>query len=124
MFHQSPVRPPSQPPDVPGGGGGDAAPTPRAQGEEDEEEEVDPKLALMDDPIVGVEPASSSHKGPEPKPLRTPPTMSQAEKDKHDLTHQPPHPGCPICASSRTANLPHTHSHEHLRTIPLLVGDY
>ena len=122
MCQPSPVRPlPHEPPDLPGGDDG-AAPI-RAQGEDDKEE-IDPKLALMDDPIVGVEAGGSAPLGPQAKPLRTPPTMSKAEKEKHDVTHQPPHPGCAICAASRAPNTMHCQSHEHLRTIPLLVGDY
>lgn len=125
MFHQAPVRPKPKPPDLPGGGGEAAAssmgPGVIPEKEEEEEEEVDPKLALMDDPVVGVEPAG--HEGPQPTPLSSPPSMTRAEKEKHDLTHQPPHRGCPICASSRTPNLMHAQSHEGSRTIPLLVGD-
>ena len=122
MIQQSPVRPlPPDPPDLPGGDG-EAAPA-EAHGDE-EQEEIDPKLAFMDDPIVGVESKSTDPQTPQAKPLPTPPAMTQAEKDKHDLTHQPPHRGCAICAASRAPNTWHVASHEHLRTIPLLVGDY
>ena len=80
----------------------------------------------MDSPLVGVEQAIVQEEELEAlpaKPMRTPPQMTAAEKEKHDVTHMPPHPGCPICASSRTPNLQHAASHEHLRTIPLQVGD-
>ena len=36
----------------------------------------------------------------------------------------PPGEGCQLCKSTRAPNLKHAQSHEHLRTIPLLVGDY
>ena len=89
------------------------------------EEEIDLKDALMDEPIVGVEQVQhDEHKAFEAKPVRSPTPMTAAQKEKHDLTHLPPDQACPICASSRTPNLRHATSHEHLRTIPLLVGDY
>ena len=102
------------------GGGGDAASTGTL-----EKEEIIYEDAYMHDPIVGVETDghdSSAHI--QPRPLASPPEMTQAEKEKHDLTHTPPHPGCAICRSTRSPNLPHAMSHESSRTIPLLVGDY
>lgn len=104
------------------GGDKDAASS-GAPGEGDEEE-IQPELAQMDDPIVGVESKNSTHPYPQPKPLTSHPTMPQAENDKHDLTHQPPRRGCAIGAASRTPNTGHFQSHVRLRSIPLLVGDY
>ena len=91
------------------------------------EEEVNLKEALFSDPIVGVERVTLTEHGAgaiEARPLPTPPTMTAAEKAKHDLTHLPFHPGCPICASTRRPNSMHMQAHEHLRVVPLLVADY
>ena len=82
---------------------------------------------MVDAPHVGVELLQHEEDGPSaipPKPVPSPPSMSAVEKAKHDLTHQPPHPGCAICRSTRSPNMQHPQSHEHMRTIPLLVGDY
>ena len=108
-----------------GGGGGEASltmthPTARS-------EQVNFKEALMDDPIVGVETVQHDEKystAIPAQPIRSPPEMTPAEKERHDLTHQPPHPGCVICRSTRTPNVQHTRTTEHQRTIPLVVGDY
>ena len=92
-----------------------------------DEEEVDTDLALLDDPIVGVERVLDDHHGPgaiEAKPLSSPTSMTPAAFMKHCLTHLPYHPGCPICAANRRPNTQHRQSHEHARVIPLLVGDY
>ena len=93
--------------------------------EEEKEEIVNLEHALVEKPIVGVEQAQKHDQSPHgANPLPSPPVMTQAEREKHNLTHQPPHRGCPICVSSRAPNLMHGPTHEHQRTIPLLVGDY
>ena len=92
-----------------------------------DDEAVDLELAMLDDPIVGVERVLADEHGPgalAPKPLPTPPSMTPAAFHRHCLTHLPYHPGCPICAASRRPNTQHRRSHEHDRVIPLLVGDY
>ena len=118
-----PVSPPSpHASSSDGAGGGDIGAS-----KMDVEEEVDLKEALFSDPIVGVERVISSEHGPgaiSAQPLVTPRPMTPAEKAKHDLTHLPFHPGCPICASTRRPNSIHPHTHEHLRVVPLLVADY
>ena len=46
-----------------------------------DEDDVDPDLALLDDPIIGVERIVSTQDGPgalEAKPLSTPPSMTPA----------------------------------------------
>ena len=111
---QDPVRPP--PPSEPGGGAAGTASS--GQGPE----EVNLKEAIMDDPIIGVE--QQDEGAIEAKPLRSPPVMTPAQREIHNLTHQPPHPGCEICRATRTPNIPHSLSHESSRTIPMLVGDY
>ena len=126
MFHTAPVRPPTQllPHEAArAGGGADVA---AAEGEA-LSEEVDMKHVANDTPLVGVEGVLHDDKGPgarEAVPMPSPPAMTPAQKAKHDLTHLPPHPGCEICRSTRAPNLGHPQSHEHLRVIPLLVGDY
>ena len=92
-----------------------------------EDEDADLELALIDDPIVGVERAVSSkedHGALVARPLASPPSMSPEAVLKHCLTHLPYHPGCPICVASRRPNTQHRKSHESSRLIPLLVGDY
>ena len=89
--------------------------------------DVDLKQALFNDPIVGEGQTLLDENGPgaiQPKPLATPPSMTPLERAIHNLTHLPYHPGCPICVSTRRPNSHHRNSHEHLRTIPLLVADY
>ena len=76
-----------------------------AQHDGTEEEDVNFKEAIMDTPIVGVE--QGEIQGPTARPIKSPKPMTQAEKEVHDLTHQPPHSGCSICASNRTPNLQH-----------------
>ena len=92
-----------------------------------EEEEVDMKLALLDEPIVGVEQVIHDAHGPgalKPRALPSPKPMTAAQKAIRDLSHLPHDPACPICAAGRGLNLPHQVSNEHLRIIPLLVADY
>ena len=89
--------------------------------EEDEEANLD---SAEGKPIVGVEriPQDENH-GVTPRPVSSPRPMTAAQREIHDLTHQPPDPGCSVCASSRTPNMKHVPSHESERAIPLLVGD-
>ena len=91
-----------------------------------EEEEFDMTEAMLDEPIIGVEPAdAAAAKGAiQPKPLPSPKPMTAAQKAIHDLRHLPHDPACPVCASSRGLILPHQVSNEYLRVIPLLVADY
>ena len=91
------------------------------------EEEVNPKHALMGDPIVGMEYVTwEDGKGPgalPAKPLPSPKSLTDAQRRIHDLTHLPYEPGCPICVSSRRPNDHHRKSKDVGRSIPLLVGD-
>ena len=91
------------------------------------DEDVDHKLALLKDPIVGIDKTILDANGPgalDPKLLTTPPTMTKAQWEKHKVTHLPHHPGCPICRATRTPIVPHHLTHEAERTIPMLVADY
>ena len=91
------------------------------------DEDVDTDLAMLDDPIVGVERVTADKNGPgalTARALPTPPSMTPAAFMRHCLTHLPYHPGCPICAATRRPNTQHRRSHEHSRLIPLLAGDY
>ena len=122
MIHYPASPPPTTPDDSGGGGGGADVP-----GSDLHDEDVDLSLALPNDPIVGVEHVLRDEQGPgarEARPLPSPPSMTPAQKAKHDLTHLPPHLGCAICRSTRSPNLQHGPSHEHERIIPLLVGAY
>ena len=120
MLKQAPVSPDSP---LEAGGVDDA--TLKDQLGAAQDEVVDFKQAMMDAPYVGVELLQHEEDGPcaiPAKPVPNPPTMSAAEKATHDLTHQPPHPGCAICKPTKSPNMQHPQSHEHMRTIPLLVG--
>ena len=110
MLRHSPVKPPTNPPSQPGGDG-------TATTQDMDDETVDFKHVLRGQ-------GSSQQDDHEPVPVKSPRTMTAAQKEKHDLTHMPPDLGCSICRSTRTPNLGHTATREHERTIPLLVGDY
>ena len=90
-------------------------------GHEDKEEIVNLD-AVADKHIIGVEQPDAGHR--HATPLPSPPEMTPAQRAIHNLTHQPPHRGCPICAASRTPNVKHGPTDENSRTIPLLVEDY
>ena len=93
----------------------------------DEDEIVDGKLALTDDPIVGVERTTyddATGSGALPaKPLVSPRAMTASQRAIHDLTHLPYDPSCEICVSCRRPNTQHRLVPEE-RSIPLMVGDY
>ena len=102
--------------------------TPIGQSAEvDKEEDVDPKMAVMGEPIVGVERiVYDESTGPgalAARPLSSPKCMSAAQRAIHDLTHLPYEPSCEVCVSCRRPNSPHNKVKSD-RTIPLLVGDY
>ena len=64
------------------------------------EEEVDPKMAMMGDPIVGVDRVvydeSTGHGALAARPLTSPKCMSATQRAIHDLTHLPYDPGCEV----------------------------
>ena len=70
----------------------------------DDEEDVNPKHAVLSDPIVGMDKVTwEDGKGPgaiAAKPLPSPKPMTDAQRRIHDLTHLPYEPGCPICVMS------------------------
>ena len=91
------------------------------------EEDVDPKTALMGEPIVGMENMTwEEGRGPDAipaRPLPSPTEMSTAQRRIHHLTHLPYDPGCGICVSCRRPNN-HHRSVKHSETaIPLVVAD-
>ena len=92
------------------------------------EEDVDLKLALMKEPIVGMENVTwEEGKGPgaiPARPLSSPKEMSLAQRLIHDINHLPYDPACPICVSCRRPNSHHRCHVDSGRTIPLLVADY
>ena len=97
--------------------------------DKEDDEEVDPKSAVLGEPIVGVERVvydEDTGPGAIPaRPLPIPTSMTDAQRAIHDLTHLPYDPGCEICASNRRPNTQHrTLRHDDQRTIPLMVGDY
>ena len=93
-----------------------------------DDEEVDPKMALMSEPIVGIEKVvydEATGSGAIPaRPLTSPKSMSAAQRAVHDITHMPYHPGCEICVSCRRPNTQHRSHKLSERTVPLMVGDY
>ena len=112
MLHHSPVRPQPFPSDTSGGGDGKAS---ECDAGDDE---------VIDFQLVQHGQEKLQQDAHEAVPVKSPDAMTAAQQEKHNLTHMPPHTGCTICISTRTPNLVHTASHEHERTIPLLVGDY
>ena len=118
MLPVSPHAPPLSSSELSRGSGGDTDSVAAAQ--EEIEEDVDMKLALPSDPIVGVDVIHGQH-GPgaiSPKPLSTPSSMTAAQWAIHKISHLPYHPGCPICAATRRPNSMHLSTHEHLRVAP------
>ena len=93
-----------------------------------DDEEVDPKMAALGEPIIGVERVvydDATGPGAIPaRPLPTPKSMSSAQRAIHDLTHLPYDPWCEICVASRRPNTQHRSLHEGEREVPLMVGDY
>ena len=92
------------------------------------EEVVDPKNAMLREPIVGTEMVVYEEGvgtgAIPPKPLPSPKEMTEAQRRIHDITHLPYDPGCAICVSCRRPNDHHRLSRDDSRTIPLVVGDY
>ena len=92
------------------------------------EEELDPKSVVVDDPIMGEKFVTLDEHGPgaiQPNTIPAPKEMSAIERAKHFASgHLPYDPRCEICVSCKRPNVPHHHSHESDRTIPLLGGDY
>ena len=92
-----------------------------------EDEIANPTHAQMNDPSVGVEKILYDQHGPgalDPVPLRSLASLAAAQRETHNLTHPPPHPGCPFCAQNRTLKMGQSPSHESQRVVPLLVWDY
>ena len=94
-----------------------------AEGDDvDDEPAINFGHVQLKDPIVGVEEVISDEHGAgaiPASPLRSPKSMSQAEWERHCITHLPFHPGCPWCVAARKPNLPHRPSHEADRITPL-----
>ena len=100
------------------------------QGERDDQQggvdgdcdDGDPKMAMMGEPIVGIERVIYDETtGPgalQAKPLKSPQAMSAAQRAIHDLTHLPYHPGCEICVSCRRPNTHHQSLKNSERTVP------
>ena len=120
MFHQKPVRPPfatEEDSNQDGSNDDTLLCSPcvdnellvgdHVNGLVGDDEDVDTDLAVLDDPIVGVEQVTLDKDGPgalTARPLPTPPSMTPAAFLKHCLTHLPDHPGCPMCAATRRPN--------------------
>ena len=81
-----------------------------------DEEDVNPKLAVIGEPIVGMEVVTwEEGKGPgalPARPLSSPKEMTTAQRRIHDITHLPYDPGCAICVSCRRPNDHHRASKE------------
>ena len=100
----------------------------RMRDEAELDDDVNPKHAMMDEPIIGMENDTwEDGKGSgalSARPLPSPKTMSDAQRRIHDITHLPYDPGCPICVSCRRPNDHHRRVKDSTRTIPLIVADY
>ena len=101
---------------------------PTGAGDVIDEEDVNPKYALMKEPIVGMESITwTKDAGPgalPAKPLPSPKQMSDAQRRIHDITHLPYDPGCAICVSCRRPNDHHRSADDSKRTVPLVVAAY
>lgn len=93
-----------------------------------DEEDVDPKMAVMGEPIIGMDRVVyDDDTGPgalAARPLTSPKSMTAAQRATHDLSHLHYEPGCEICVSTRRPNTRHLSLKMTDRVIPLLVGDY
>ena len=93
-----------------------------------DDEVVNPKMAMLGEPIVGIERVildDTTGSGALPaRPLFSPKAMSTIQRAIHDLTHLPYDPGCEICVSTRRPNTHHRPLKSSEREIPLMVGDY
>ena len=101
-----------------------------AQGPEqvDEEEVVDTrKVAVLGEPIVGVDAVTFDERGQgalQAEGLPSPKEPTQAARDKHNPTHLPFELVCPICVACRR---PYNHQRllcDRTRALPLLIGAY
>ena len=94
----------------------------------DDDEVVDGKLAVTNDPIVGIERVvydDATGSGALPaRPLTAPKGMSMSQRAIHDLTHLPYDPSCEVCVSCRRPNTHHRSVSSSERSVPLMVGDY
>ena len=95
---------------------------------EDGDEVVDSKMAMLGEPIVGIDRVvydDATGSGALPaRPLTSPKGMSALQRSIHDLTHLPYHPGCEVCVSTRRPNTQHRSVKKSEREVPLMVGDY
>ena len=92
------------------------------------EEDVDPKMAVMGYPNVGMGNMTweegKGHGAIPARPLPSPKEMSTAQRRIHDLIHLPYDPGCGICVSCRRPNNHHRSVKDSEKTIPPVVEDY
>ena len=84
------------------------------------------KVAVLGEPIVGIESVSYDERGQGALPAKGPPSPkepAQAARDRHNLTHLTFESWCPLCIACRRPNSHHKLLPDYSRTIPLLVGD-
>ena len=93
-----------------------------------DDEYVDRSLAVMGEPIVGVDKVVFDEEtGPgalAARPMTSPKGMSALQRAIHDLTHLSYDPSCEICCSCRRPNTQHRSLPATVRAVPLMVGDY
>ena len=68
------------------------------------------KMAVLGEPIVGIEAVTLDEKGQGALPARALPSPKEptpAERDRHNLTHLPFALWCPICIACRRPNSHH-----------------
>ena len=85
------------------------------------------KVAVLGEPIVGVESVTLDEHGQgglAPRILPSPREPTQAEIDRHNVLHFPFASWCPVCVSCRRPNDHHRLQLDRSRELPLLVGDY
>ena len=92
-----------------------------------EDDVVNPKHALLGEPIVGTKVVTYDSSGPgslKPKLLPAPKGMTEAQWAEHCVSHVKYSDACPFCVACRRPNIQHRKTSESTRRLLLLVADY
>ena len=85
------------------------------------------KVAVLGEPVVGIEMVTLDERGPGARPFKilpSPKQPTQAQIDRHNICHVPYEDWCPIGVATRRPNNHHRCKDlDKEREVPLLVGD-